>query len=203
MKGTTMSEQTSAAILLAHLPELPERDQAFARSLLSTMFPSEKQQLWIDRLAQRVTRKSEPVQAIDNVAGIVELIGAGALHLKHPKVLFQAGGMTLRLSIAGERSRYPGSVNVTSTDRGFDARTWYGRVMPDGAFHAKEGIDSALHTQIVIALRELAANPASVAASYGRKFGRCCFCSLTLSDERSVSVGYGPICADHYGLAWG
>jgi hypothetical protein len=24
-----------------------------------------------------------------------------------------------------------------------------------------------------------------------------------LSDDRSTAVGYGPICADHYGLPWG
>jgi len=24
-----------------------------------------------------------------------------------------------------------------------------------------------------------------------------------LDDERSVSVGYGPVCAGHYGLPWG
>ena len=31
----------------------------------------------------------------------------------------------------------------------------------------------------------------------------CCFCNRALEDERSTAVGYGPICAGHFGLAWG
>lgn len=33
--------------------------------------------------------------------------------------------------------------------------------------------------------------------------GHCCFCSLPLTDERSTAVGYGKVCADHFGLSWG
>lgn len=47
---------------------------------------------------------------------------------------------------------------------------------------------------------------AEEAARFGHEHARCVFCSRNLSDEkdgRSVDVGYGPICADKYGLPWG
>lgn len=47
---------------------------------------------------------------------------------------------------------------------------------------------------------------AEEAARFGHDHSRCVFCSRNLSDEkdgRSVEVGYGPICADKYGLPWG
>lgn len=46
------------------------------------------------------------------------------------------------------------------------------------------------------------ANPIQTVIDMGRKSGRCCFCSLPLTDERSTAHGYGKICAGHYGLAW-
>ncbi len=45
-------------------------------------------------------------------------------------------------------------------------------------------------------------NPVQTVIDMGRKSGRCCFCSLPLTDERSTAHGYGKICAGHYGLAW-
>lgn len=44
---------------------------------------------------------------------------------------------------------------------------------------------------------------AELAAKFGALYGRCVFCSQTLTDERSIEVGYGPICAENHGLPWG
>lgn len=41
------------------------------------------------------------------------------------------------------------------------------------------------------------------AAEFGHRTGQCVFCLRHLTDERSVSVGYGPICAGNNGLPWG
>jgi hypothetical protein len=45
-------------------------------------------------------------------------------------------------------------------------------------------------------------DPLGTVMDMGRKSGRCCFCSLPLTDERSTAHGYGPICAKNYKLAW-
>jgi hypothetical protein len=44
---------------------------------------------------------------------------------------------------------------------------------------------------------------ATSAARFGAVTGSCIFCMRTLTDERSIKVGYGPICAGHNGLPWG
>ena len=47
---------------------------------------------------------------------------------------------------------------------------------------------------------------AEEAARWGHEHHRCVFCSTPLTDDgdnRSVQVGYGPICAAKYGLPWG
>jgi hypothetical protein len=44
---------------------------------------------------------------------------------------------------------------------------------------------------------------AEQAAAFGHATGCCCFCSRTLTDDRSLVVGYGPTCATKHGLPWG
>ena len=47
---------------------------------------------------------------------------------------------------------------------------------------------------------ECAAEPARCAKEYGAVACCCSFCGLQLTDEGSIEVGYGPICAARYGL---
>jgi hypothetical protein len=47
---------------------------------------------------------------------------------------------------------------------------------------------------------------AEEAAAYGHEHDRCVFCHTPLTDDgpdRSVHVGYGPVCAKKYDLPWG
>lgn len=44
---------------------------------------------------------------------------------------------------------------------------------------------------------------AEQAAEFGALYGTCVFCARTLTDERSITVGYGPTCADNNSLPWG
>ena len=81
----------------------------------------------------------------------------------------------------------------------FGASTWYGRVNRDGTFTRGRSCTDA----VVEVLRALATDPAATAAAYGKRTGNCCFCRRDLEDYRSVSVGYGPVCADKWGLPWG
>jgi hypothetical protein len=76
-----------------------------------------------------------------------------------------------------------------------------GKITPDGSFRAVVKGD-AYHA-VYNALVEFSKNPQEVAAKYGKETGVCCFCGRQLTDERSVEVGYGPICADNWGLPWG
>lgn len=44
---------------------------------------------------------------------------------------------------------------------------------------------------------------AADAAKFGHITGQCVFCARKLTDERSIAVGYGPVCAEREGLPWG
>jgi hypothetical protein len=107
--------------LTAYLPHLPESDQRFAHSLLATRTPSIKQLSWMDKLVERhiAAQQAPEVEVqIDNVLGIVDLLNRGHSALKWPKVAFKADGTDMRLSIAGEAARNPGTVNVTDSRGG-------------------------------------------------------------------------------------
>lgn len=51
-------------------------------------------------------------------------------------------------------------------------------------------------------LKEIEADPVQAAILSGKLTSCCSFCSRPLTDERSVKHGYGPICADNWGLPW-
>lgn len=44
---------------------------------------------------------------------------------------------------------------------------------------------------------------AEEAATFGHETHKCVVCWRKLTDERSTSVGYGPVCADNQGWSWG
>ncbi|MGH3499749.1 MAG: DUF6011 domain-containing protein [Nocardioidaceae bacterium] len=44
---------------------------------------------------------------------------------------------------------------------------------------------------------------AEAAARFGQVTGQCVFCFRKLTDERSITVGYGQVCATHNHLPWG
>ena len=192
------------ATLRANLSRLPEGDRAFAQSLLDCRNRlSGKQTAWVERLARRaIGAEPAPVSAAEGLGPIVDLLDMAALKLKWPVIRFAAGDLGLRLGRSGPSSREPGAVNVTSDHRRFDERIYYGRISRAGGFEPNPGRPEAA-TAITTALTALAAAPAREARLYGQRFGTCCFCGLELTDGRSIAAGYGPICADKWGLPWG
>ena len=51
-------------------------------------------------------------------------------------------------------------------------------------------------------LRSINRDPSHYDWSAGRSQTYCSFCQRPLNDPRSVRWGYGPVCADNYGLPW-
>ena len=56
---------------------------------------------------------------------------------------------------------------------------------------------------VVKVIKDLAVDPAGVAKAMAGKLNMCMFCGATLSDEESKEKGYGPVCAENFGLPWG
>jgi hypothetical protein len=141
-------------------------------------------------------RAPQPAQNVGDLSRIIAMFDRARQHLRYPAVVLDG----FRVNVAGGRAREPGSLTVTSAERGADnRRRWLGRVTLAGQFEPARDTDPAIGDK----LRAFAADPAGVAAEYGRLHGACCFCRKPLRDERSTSVGYGPNCAENYGLPWG
>lgn len=190
------------ARLTAAIPMMSPKDAEFANSLLESARTrhglTERQAYWADVLIRR-TMEPQPEQTVINVGGIIELLTRASGKLKHPKVrLSTEDGQRVVLGIAGDRSKYTGSVMVT--DGGpFGANTYYGRISPDGILTPSRSMTPA----VLSLLQAFAADPAGIGAKIGKMSGACCFCSRQLDTRESLAVGYGPTCATKYGLPWG
>ena len=190
---------------------LDERGREFADSLIRQFNDpkkaglSDKQIYWVGALILRA-RGEQPIPAggtnVGSVKGIVDLLDRATKHLKHPAILARANEMNLRLNIAGDHARVPGSINVTTVGS-FDNRDWLGRITREGDYQPSGRVDPASQTAIAAALTALATDPAQAAKEYGKLTGHCCFCGLPLTDPQSTDRGYGPVCATHWGLPWG
>ena len=143
--------------------------------------------------------------AIGDMAGIAKLFDNAKQHLKLPAIVLSVPSINevIRLKIAGIKAKVPGAINVNSeTLPGKYGHLWYGRILSNGEFERTSDASDA----IVARLTEFARDPARVAAEHGKLTGRCCFCHHKLgegADKRSTEVGYGPDCAEHFGLPWG
>ena len=200
-----------AARLEAALPALSAKDAQFASSMLANAARysgnfTAKQEHWINILIERASNPASVAPEREKVclgsfSDMVTLFDKGKSRLKSPRIRLNVEGEgEIELSMASDRARYPGTINVT-TPGGYGANTWFGRVLRDGHFEISPCNQPS--TSLLAMLTAFAVNPAKVAAEYGRKTGRCCFCSRKLTDKRSVHVGYGATCAGNFGLPWG
>ena len=207
-----------AQTLRDNLANLVVRDQSFASSLLGQLDRkglSNSQLYWLNKLSEKAVGAPEQEREktkVGDLKGIMSLFDKAKEHLKFPAIVLAVKqpddfGVTgvyneYRLSVAGDRARIPGSINVTgySVSTGAD-KAWFGRILATGEFEASPREETPKN--LIPGLARFAADPVNVAKESGMLTGKCCFCNIGLKDERSTAVGYGPICAKHYDLPWG
>lgn len=186
---------------MTQIDTLRSLDNKFAQSLVKQYDErgslSDKQWWWVSKLAVEASMVA-PTTGVD-LSKIVELMEHAKQHLKFPKFGLEApSGQRIVLNLAGNRSKYPGTVAVT--DGGpYGDNKYFGRIMQDGSWQGHRTCPQ----EVVDVLESMAHNPASVAAQHGHRTGNCCFCNHKLTSYRSTSVGYGPDCAKRWGLEWG
>lgn len=200
---------TTTAELRLKLDQLSERDRPFALSLIESLErrkapPSDKQAYWIEELARRAAGSPAPArrtETIGDLAGLLGLFDTAASHLKRPAIVFGVDGVgEVKLSLAGPAAKVPGSINVAD-NAPYGAGRWFGRIRRDGTFEGS--FRAPASDELIASLKVFSADPVAFAARHGHLTGKCCFCNTALTDERSTAVGYGPVCAKHYGLPWG
>lgn len=209
-----MPDDELAAFVTQHGDKLPPRDADFAQAVIGTIRrkgvgASEKQRAVLEKFAAVITgdRPTQPSQTrqevpIGDFAPIMALFDTALERLKRPAITLNMAGLDIKLSVASERASRPGTINVAEpSERMGERDRWFGRILKNGHFEVspRENIPQGL----IAGLTRFAADPPGVAAEYGRLTGKCCFCNRALEDERSTRVGYGPTCADNYGMPWG
>lgn len=139
--------------------------------------------------AVTVAQAAGDAPKIDAAMVVAFLAMARERGLKRPAVRFLDHEQhELRLSLAKEGGKNPGAVYVKRYG------AYIGKIAADGT------VDSMISEAHRAVLTAIAADPAKAAKAYAALMGRCSFCALQLTDAGSVEVGYGPICAKHYGL---
>lgn len=205
-----LSNNEIADYLDQHSAKIAPRDLEFCSSLISSARRgkmTDKQRYWLEKMAERIDQpqQTERVKTpVGDLSGVMALFDGVRKHLKAPAVVISPDdpreGRTRewRLSVAGPTARAPGTINVVQKDA--DRGVWFGRILLDGQFEASPREPTP--DDLVPFLQRFAANPAKVAAEYGKLNGRCCFCDRALTDERSTAVGYGATCAKNWSLPY-
>lgn len=219
MMNTPDSTQNDTADLSAKLSALSTslnsalspRDQDFLRSMAASIERwgwTPARERVILGLYTRATSHAAATRALRSVSGIKDLFDAARSRIKYPALTLTPDGFTpIRISVAGERSKFNGAIIVTSPERNtFGRRTYYGAISLDGVWMpsgtaAIMDPEDRIGTFLVL----FAAKPAEIASAYGRKTGCCCFCMRPLggtsrSAKHSVAAGFGEVCAKSWGL---
>ena len=202
--GDFDAEVTMIESLRGVLQKLTGRSLEFATSLVNQYDNkgslSDKQMYWVCELyKQTLQAKPEAKEPEVKVPKIQEMFQKAATKLKRMKVeLKTVGGERVVFKPAGEHSKYHGSIMVTDGRR-FGENQFFGFIDLDGVFHHGK----RCNPEVVELVTQFGDDPELVAMQYGRENHVCCFCMRGLTDKRSTDVGYGPVCADRYGLNWG
>ncbi len=116
-----------------------------------------------------------------------------------PVIVFETDEGRVKFYRQTENSKAPGSISMNDGGaRGSDV--WFGSIdKKTGSVRPTRECPGWVKVLIV----EFDKAPAHFAANYGLGTSRCCFCATTITTNASLSVGYGPICAERYGLPWG
>lgn len=185
------------------IPKLSQGDRSFATNLYDSWKRgrlSDKQSYWIGVLLKRAAGGGQPAPTVQigAVDRIRRMFDTAATKLKFPKIWLGTPASPIRLSIAGPTSKNAGSIVVTD-GRPYGVNRYYGAIDRNGQMKPGRDLTPAISAE----LTALANDPEGKAAEFGRLTGHCCFCNAALTDDRSIDVGYGPVCAKNFGLAWG
>ena len=122
---------------------------------------------------------------------------AASEKLKSPAMRFTLDdGQEVKIYKA-KGGKAPGVINVCEPAWG---GAWYGRVHPNGMWDQPK---SGVPAPVVALVEALAKDPIGTVTQYGLASTRCCFCNTELTDGKSVTSGYGPVCAKNWSLPWG
>ena len=201
---TDSTHQLYALDLQEHMHLLSEKDRSFAQSLIDGFYKygrfSDRQEPWVIKLIDRAKRESresgQPKQSLDltKINEMFDTAKGNGLKRMSLRFLDEAGAQ-FSVSPAAATSRNAGMLYVKSADDGY-----LGKIDQQGVFHGAWNTAGDATTKAQAALVEFSRDPVGKSKLYGKLTNSCCYCGKELNDPRSVMAGYGPICADNWGL---
>lgn len=188
-----------------------KRDVSFATDLVSGKYGwdkrgylSDKQIKFIGPMIDRALGgdSAPAAESVGSLEGFVKLFTDAKANLKFPKIVMESKDEPLKFTIAGDKAKFPGTINITDGGS-YGSNKWYGRVTVDGEWTPSGTVTPELKHIIGRVLNAFSNDPKKAAMSYGHASNNCCFCAKKLDTKESVHAGYGPVCADKWGLPWG
>jgi len=204
---------------LLHLDMVADKDKEFCTSLCDAYDKyeslSQKQEFWVGKMIERALRGSDsskpsnsvtssmPDQnAVDGFGEILDLFDSVQGKLKWPKLMIDHRGEKFCLKQAGPKSKYAGCVLIDDGKK-FPDNDWRGFIDHDGVYHPAKMMSEEMLEKTRDLLEKISGDPAGYIGMKGKKVGSCCFCKKSLTTNESLEAGYGPVCADNWGLPWG
>lgn len=123
-----------------------------------------------------------------NYTPLVQMLQHAALKLQYPSITVRTeAGQKIKIKLAAK-----GYLAIVLDGE------YIGKIEKNGTLilYADKELVSTV-------LSEMVEDPYAFTKAQGLRYGICCFCARELTDPASVSAGYGPICAENFGLPWG
>ena len=132
-----------------------------------------------------------------NPSKLFELFDKARQHLKYPSLYFP--DIPLKLGIGNDPK-------VIWVSNGFARSNPLNKLY--GKFQRLSGNDMLWYPYNCLQgtadiLHQICEDPLKYGALHGQQYKHCCFCNTELTSKASLFAGYGPICADNWGLPWG
>lgn len=187
---------------------LNDNDAKFATDLVryyeARSFLSEKQITWVNRLLARAdgnaTREDTKVESIFDGSKLRGLFDKATETLKYPAINYKnekVQGGNIHIYRAGSNSKTPGWLLITNGAK-YPSGIVFGSIDLKGHGKFRKDIRPEVKTIVL----KVASDPVGTAKVTGIKYSNCCFCKLELTNPISLHHGYGPICAEKWGLPW-
>lgn len=190
-----------------YLEALAHRDKFTHMGLCDLVDAFPQHPVFTQRQMQWLSNSLAPFREIKPLYGDFKAIWVmfrlAGEHIKRPKIrLLTKGDVFLQLSfIQDPRETTPSYIKLfTGGWAGHGQRVFIGRIQDNQIIPHFSG---AITEDIENTLQDFALDPAAVAKASALKLKACSFCGSRLSDDESKKRGYGPVCAENYGLAWG
>lgn len=227
----TIKEAVDELLVIIDAGKLSAEDHDFGISLCEYHRKhgrlSDKQLYWVRRLTAKAAgmlpvaagTTNTPKAAVETMAFSAQPLRAifdkARESIKYPSITLPGipiAGDKLRIYLSEQSPKYAGHLMFKCASGDLD-KLLYAVVDKEGngtlfMYPLRKRLELGTYTKeqntaLVNAIMGIAIDPLKVTKINGIKYNHCCFCGNELTNVSSVYHGYGPTCAENYGLPWG